>query len=172
MSDSPTGNPSRITSTMHRVDDTHGSLRVSSRFSTTPDDLWDAITNPVRLARWIARVEGELRVGGKIHATYTSGWEGDSIIEQCQAPETLVISTTEDDGSVARLTAQIAGDGDGAILTIEDSGLTLPELHFHTAGWGIHLEDLIGLLERDENSTNWRERWEAALPEAAARPIL
>jgi uncharacterized protein YndB with AHSA1/START domain len=135
---------------MHRIDDTYGVLRVSSRFATSPEELWDALTNPARLARWIGTVDGNLVVGGTIHSAFTSGWEGDSIIEQCQAPELLVMSSTDVDGAVARLTARIAADGDGSILTIEDSGLTLAELHFHTAGWAIHPEDLIGLLERDE----------------------
>ena len=36
------------------------------------DDLWEACTDPERLARWIAKVSGDLQVGGSIHAVFTS----------------------------------------------------------------------------------------------------
>ncbi len=36
-------------------------VRMEDRFSTDIDDLWSALTDPQRLARWIAEVEGDLR---------------------------------------------------------------------------------------------------------------
>ncbi|HYO59757.1 SRPBCC family protein [Archangium sp.] len=39
---------------------------VASRtYSTTPDDLWNTITDPERLRRWFSPVSGELRLGGR-----------------------------------------------------------------------------------------------------------
>lgn len=40
------------------------------------NELSSAVTDPRRLTRWIAEVEGDLRVGGRIRAHFTSGWEG------------------------------------------------------------------------------------------------
>ena len=37
---------------------------MQDRFDTGIDDLWAALTEPRRLARWIADVEGDLRLGG------------------------------------------------------------------------------------------------------------
>ena len=43
-------------------------------YDTGIDDLWSALTDAQRLARWIAEVEGDLRLGGAFRATFTSGW--------------------------------------------------------------------------------------------------
>ena len=51
-------------------------VRMDDSFDTDIDDLWSALTDPQRLARWIARVEGDLRLGGEFRASFTSGWEG------------------------------------------------------------------------------------------------
>lgn len=167
----PSGAP-RVAASMHRLDEGTGAVRVHSRFATTPEDLWQAITDPARLARWIAVVEGDLRVGGVVHQRYTSGWEGDSVIEVCDPPRELVIAGTDEEyGLTTRLTARITPDGEGAILHVEDAGLPLDDVHFHAGGWQVHLEDLVLLLERDLDSTDWRGRWEERTPSFAAMPI-
>ena len=49
---------------------------MEDRFDTDIDDLWSALTDPRRLARWIGGVEGDLRLGGEFRARFfTSGWE-------------------------------------------------------------------------------------------------
>jgi hypothetical protein len=59
-----------------RVVDGKAVVRMEHRFSTDIDDLWPALTDPQRLARWIAIVDGDLRLGGEFWARFTSGWEG------------------------------------------------------------------------------------------------
>ena len=44
-----------------RATDGVGVIRMEDRYDTTPDDLWSALTDPRRLARWVADVEGDLR---------------------------------------------------------------------------------------------------------------
>ena len=44
----------KLLGTMHRLDDTHGSVRVEDVYDTDIEDLWEACTDPARLARWIA----------------------------------------------------------------------------------------------------------------------
>ena len=43
-----------------------GVVRMEDHYDTGIDDLWSALTDPQRLARWIADVEGDLRVGGGV----------------------------------------------------------------------------------------------------------
>ncbi|MGH3288672.1 MAG: hypothetical protein ACRDPD_29000, partial [Streptosporangiaceae bacterium] len=38
-----------------------GVVRLEDRFDTGIDDLWSALTDPGRLARWHGQVEGDLR---------------------------------------------------------------------------------------------------------------
>ena len=49
---------------MRRIDEQRGAVRVEHVYDTDLDDLWSAITEPDRLARWVATVEGDLRLGG------------------------------------------------------------------------------------------------------------
>ena len=56
----------KITGTMRALDDTRGAVRVEDVYDTDIHDLWEACTNPERLARWIAEVSGDLRVGGTV----------------------------------------------------------------------------------------------------------
>ena len=64
---------SRVVGSIREVDGV-GVVRMEDSYDTTPEDLWTAMTDPARLARWIADVKGELAVGGAFHVTFTSGW--------------------------------------------------------------------------------------------------
>ena len=70
-----------IIGTMRALDETRGAVRVEDIYDTDIDDLWEACTTPERLARWIAEVSGDLRVGGTIHAVFTSTWTGPGRVE-------------------------------------------------------------------------------------------
>src|SRR4051812_11313263 len=52
------------------------------------EDVWDACTDPVRLSRWYAPVEGDLRVGGR----FTQGDFGPGEVTRCEAPRLLTVS--------------------------------------------------------------------------------
>ena len=51
-----------------RSADGKGVVRVEDRFDTDIDDMWLVLTDPLRLARWIGEVEGDLRLGGEYRA--------------------------------------------------------------------------------------------------------
>ena len=53
-----------------RSADGKGIVRMEDRFDTDIDDLWSALTEPRRLARWIGEVEGDLRLGGEFRARF------------------------------------------------------------------------------------------------------
>jgi len=69
-----------------RVSDGVGVVRMEDRYDTDIDDLWSALTDPARLARWVAEVDGDLRIGGGFHARFTSGWEGTGRVDTCEPP--------------------------------------------------------------------------------------
>ena len=48
-----------------RSADGKGIVRIEDRYDTDIDDLWSALTDPDRLARWYGEVEGDLRLGGE-----------------------------------------------------------------------------------------------------------
>ncbi|MGZ6644394.1 MAG: SRPBCC domain-containing protein [Solirubrobacteraceae bacterium] len=57
-------------------------------YPTTVEDLWDACTNPERLARWYVPVSGDLRAGG----TFEQVNMGSGTIVVCDAPRLLKLS--------------------------------------------------------------------------------
>ncbi|HEY5395031.1 MAG TPA: SRPBCC family protein [Trebonia sp.] len=125
-----------------------GVVRVQDRYDTDIDDLWSALTDPRRLARWLGEVEGDLRLGGEFRAHFlASGWEGTGLVEACEPPRRLLVSTwqageTRDHFIEATLTA----DGDQTILVWEERGMPLDHVAGYGAGIQVHVEDLAAYL--------------------------
>ncbi len=148
-----------------------GVVRIEDRYDTTLDDLWSAITDPARLARWYGQVEGDLRPGGKIHLYLESDdWEGTGRVEACEPPRRLLVTTRESDVSWRKgqgvapfdstLEATLTANGDQTLLVIEVKGMPLNVLAAYGAGWQIHAEDLAAYLagrERSDTEAQWRE---------------
>src|SRR5262245_18987019 len=104
--------------------DGEGTVRLQDRYATDIDDLWSALTEPARLARWIAEVGGDLRLGGEFRARFTSGWEGTGRVEGCEPPRRLrVLTRDEDEPHEEVIEATLTADGDQTILVIEARGL-------------------------------------------------
>jgi len=146
------------------VADGQGIVRMQDRYDTDIDDLWTALTDPHRLARWIAEVEGDLRLGGEFRARFTSGWEGTGRVQACEPPRRLLVLTRdagEPDEQV--LEATLTADGDQTILVIEERGLPIEHLAAHGAGWQVHVEDLAAHLAGRERC-DIKARWTELLP--------
>jgi uncharacterized protein YndB with AHSA1/START domain len=147
----------QLLGSMRRIDERRGTVRVEDVYDTDIDDLWSAVTEPERLARWIAAVEGDLRVGGTVHAKFTSTWEGPGRIEVCDPPHRLLLTMEPGTDDEAEIEAVLTAEGDRTRLVVEERGLPLDTLYKHGAGWQAHIEDLGRYLAGGES--NWRERW-------------
>ena len=154
---------------MRALDEQRGAIRVEDVYNTGIDDLWDACTAPERLARWIAEVSGDLRVGGTIHASFTSTWTGPGRIDMCEPPHHLLLTMEPETEDEAQIEAWLASDGDQTRLVIEERGLPLANLHFHGAGWQAHLEDLSRSLAGAPSA--WKARWTELTPTYKTMPL-
>ena len=165
----------KMTGTMHALDDHRGAIRVEDVYDTDIHDLWQACTTPERLARWIAEVSGDLRVGGTVHAVFTSTWAGELRIDTCEQPTHLVVTMEPGTDDETELEAWLTPEGSGARLVIEERGLPVDKLHFYGAGWQVHLEDLgrslatggpvhDGGWSDQAAAPAWLERWQALTP--------
>lgn len=83
------------------------SVTLTRMYDTTPDDLWDAVTNPERLPRWFLPVSGDLRLGGHYQLKGNAG----GTISDCQPPHFLSL-TWEFGGGVSWLEVSIAPEGE------------------------------------------------------------
>jgi uncharacterized protein YndB with AHSA1/START domain len=150
-----------------RSADGKGIVRVQDRFETDMDDVWSALTDPRRLARWLGEVEGDLRVGGEFRAHFdTSGWQGTGRVEVCESPERLLVMTKhEKQPDEHAVEAALTSDGDHSILVLEERGMRLDQLAAYGAGVQIHIEDLADhLAGKDRRATGAEERWKGLLP--------
>jgi uncharacterized protein YndB with AHSA1/START domain len=144
-----------------RSADGKGIVRMEDRYDTDIDDLWSALTDPRRLARWIAEVEGDLCLGGEFRARFTSQWEGTGRVEACEPPRRLTVVTKQTDKRDEHvIEATLTADGDQTILVIEARGMPVEHLADYGAGWQVHVEDLAAHLagrERCDIETRWDE---------------
>ena len=124
--------------------DGKGVVRMEDHFDTDMDDLWSALTDPTRLARWYGDVEGDLRVGGEYRARlFASGWEGTGRVEACEPPHRLLVSTKEPGRSgEGFIEVTLTADGDHTALVWEERGMPLDLIGAYGAGIQVHVEDL------------------------------
>ncbi len=108
-----------------RAADGKGIVRLEDRFGTDMDDLWSALTDPHRLARWLGEVDGDLRRGGELRAQFfASGWEGTARVEVCEPPQRLLFLTKSEGEPDGVFEVTLTADGDHTILVVEDRGVT------------------------------------------------
>jgi len=154
-----------------RAADGAGVVRIEDRYDTDIHDLWTAITDPDRLARWYGRVEGDLRPGGqfRLHVD-DAGLDTAGRVETCEPPRRLVVTHRETDESWEAghdappfdetVDATLTADGDHTVLVIEVRGMPLDKIAFYGAGWQIHAENLATYLagrELGDSEARWGE---------------
>jgi len=150
----------RIVGTL-RTADGKGVVRMEDRFDTDIADLWSALTDPGRLARWLGEFEGDLRLGGEFRARFFDGWEGTGRVDVCEPPRHLLVMTkhvrqTDEHTIEATLTA----DGDHTVLVLEGRGMPVNLLAEYGAGNQVHVEDLAAYLagrDRGDGEARWNE---------------
>jgi uncharacterized protein YndB with AHSA1/START domain len=154
-----------------RSADGKGVVLIEDRYDTDIDDLWSALTDPGRVARWYGEVEGDLRPGGEFRLHIESdGWEGTGRVEACEPPRRLLVTTRETDESWRKgrgaqpfdeaIEATLTADGDQTILVIKVQGMPLDTIAAYGAGWQIHAENLAAYLsgrERADSEARWHE---------------
>lgn len=149
---------SRVLGSVRADGDGRGTVRMDSVYDTGADDLWSALTEPPRLARWIAKVEGDLRLGGSFSASFTSGWEGPGRVDACEPPRQLLVTMDPGTSDATTIEATLSPEGSGTRLVVEERGIPLDEIGAHGAGWQAHMEDL-GTYLLGVKPTDWRTRW-------------
>jgi uncharacterized protein YndB with AHSA1/START domain len=147
-----------------RSADGKGVVRIEGRVDAGIDEVWSALTDPSRLARWYGEVAGDLRLGGEYRArVFASEWEGTGHVDACEPPRLLRVLGKEPDEPDEQATeVTLATDGDQTVLVVEQRGipLKLEMLAAYGAGTQVHVEDLVGYLagrERCDARVRWGE---------------
>ena len=147
-----------------RSADGKGVVRMEDRFDTDIDDLWSALTDPLRLARWLGDVEGDLRPGGEYRFRFfASGSEGTGRVEACEPPRRLLLTMALGQPDEDVIEATLTADGGQAILAIEIQGIPLDVIAFYGAGWQIHAETIAAYLA-GRRPGDTQARWDELVP--------
>jgi uncharacterized protein YndB with AHSA1/START domain len=156
----------RIIGTLRPVDDPRsdtGVVRMHDRFDTTIDDLWSAITDRARAARWIGELHGDLAPGSTFTARLRSHWEGSARVDACEAPHRLLVTMRPGEEDETVFEAWLTEAQGGTDLTIEERGLPLAQISAHGAGWQAHVEDLSAHVA-GRAPYAWEDRWNELSP--------
>ena len=107
----------RSLSTQERQGKPARALTAERTYPAPAEDVWDAVTDPVRLPRWFLPVEGDLLEGGRYQLIGNAG----GLIERCDPPRSLSVtwemgeavswvelSLTERDGSTTLVLTHVA----------------------------------------------------------------
>ncbi|MEV1295625.1 SRPBCC family protein [Pseudonocardia sp. NPDC049635] len=142
-------------------------LAFRREFPDPVEDVWAAVTDPTRCARWFGTWTGDARPGGTVALSLTSEEDGggppsEALITECEPPHRLTVRIAEDDGPAWELAVSLHASGSGTVLRFEQ---VLPD-SFDPAdagpGWHWYLDRLAAVL-----SGGPMPDWEATLAATA-----
>ena len=144
------------------ADPTDGAARTVTfdrLYRTSPADLWEACTDPDRLARWFAPVSGDLEEGG----TFVIHFDDDDTprcrVTACTAPTGFTWEWPQAD-AMSVVTVEVAPDPAGARLRLRHTGLGPAQAIGYAAGWDTYVRRLEAWLS-GVAVPDWDETWEA-----------
>lgn len=100
-------------------------------YPTGAADLWDAITSPERIPRWLMPVSGELRLGGRYQLEGNAGGE----VTVCEEPTRLSL-TWEFGGEVSWVDVVLRADADDRTTLVVEHSAKIDEERWATYGPG------------------------------------
>ena len=104
-------------------------VTLSRTYTTTMEDLWDALTNPKRIPRWFAPVSGRLELGGHYAIEGNAG----GTITECKRLSHFTL-TWEFAGDVSWVEVRVSGEGNEPRLTLTHTALLSPHWDEYGAG--------------------------------------
>jgi uncharacterized protein YndB with AHSA1/START domain len=107
------------------------------------EDVWSAITDPGRMARWLGTYDGERRVGGT--GTFTMTQEDQSVgermtIVECDPPRRLVVEWLSEERW--RVQLDLEAEGGRTVLLFSQSFASGTDVGDLALGWHWYLDKL------------------------------
>jgi uncharacterized protein YndB with AHSA1/START domain len=155
------------------TNETDGRQRLEFRRSW-PDpveDVWSALVEPERLARWIGSYDGERRPGGS--GTFTMTHETEPAVEpmrviECDPPRRLVVEWVGQEDW--RIEVDLARDGDRTVLTFRQWFAPGTEVRDFAGGWHWYLDKLDTEVSGRPAPGEWDAFWAEVGPGYGASP--
>ena len=131
------------------VEGDRATVTFERRYPKRRADVWDAITNPDRLAQWLDDTTLDLRVGGAFVVHFGDAPMRGTITDL--EPGTLIAySWHEGRPDASHVRWELSDDGEGTRMRLIHTRLAAASPDGFAAGWHQHLEQLESLLGGEE----------------------
>jgi uncharacterized protein YndB with AHSA1/START domain len=144
-------------------------LRFQRAYDATPEEVWDAVTEPESIRRWLfAEAVVEPRVGGVFQLVWSDEESAGGAVLSWEPPSLLEVEWNEGESRTI-LRIEIVASNGGAVLVLDHRNLTVDIAVGLGAGWHSHLEALgEALAGREVSEERWHPRYVALRPEYEA----
>jgi uncharacterized protein YndB with AHSA1/START domain len=137
-------------------DDGRQRLEFHRSWPDPAEDVWSALTEPDRMARWIGTYDGERAPGGTGTFTMTHEEEpaGEPLrIAECDPPRRLVVEWVgQDDWSIE---VDLWRDGDRTVLRFRQVFAADADVADFAAGWHWYLDKLDSVISGRPDPGHW-----------------
>jgi uncharacterized protein YndB with AHSA1/START domain len=141
-------------------------VHFSRHFLVPPEEVWDAITEPARMGRWLADATIDLQVGGAVELRFEPGDPDQTVtgrILACRPPTLLEYEWhwPGENQSVVRF--DLSPEANGTLLVLTHRLLPAPAAAGYAAGWHAYLDLLAGVFGAPR--PEWLARFQEVKPD-------
>lgn len=137
-------------------------LRFERIFDASVDEVWSALTEPERLARWLAPGSIEDKPGGSVSFDFGEGGLVTGAVLRHERPSVLEFEWRFDGETQSIVRFMLQAEGLRTHLVLEHFALGTVHAAGYAAGWHAHLDGLRDEIEGGAGS--WDERFADVLP--------
>jgi uncharacterized protein YndB with AHSA1/START domain len=151
------------------VDGSVAVVRFARWYAAPAAEVWSALTDPERMARWLgAEVSIEARAGGAVALRWAGGEEMDGVITVLEPGRVLEYTWREGAQGVESVVRfELRPEGPGTLLMLEHTGVRAEQAAGLGAGWHGHLDALAAALQGQ--AADPHARYRELAPEYARR---
>jgi len=144
-----------------RIDGARRGLRFERVLGASPEEVWSALVEPERLARWLAPTTIDARLGGSVRVEFDADQVVTGAVLACEPFRMLEYEWRfpGEDESVVRF--ELSAHPDGTLLVLDHARLASEQATGYAAGWHAYLDRLAAALEGGE--VDWDARFEELL---------
>ena len=139
------------------VTDGRAELRIEQTWETDAADLWDAVSNPERLARWFAPVIGTPRVGGEFAIRFDDGDVPGMTLLSCDPGRGFTFVWPMESGPTEVQVEVRATTDTTSTLVLTHRKLAPEKAPEYGAGWAAYVGQLRDHLAGREGGDWWAE---------------
>ena len=130
-------------------------------YDTDAADLWTAVTDPDRLARWFAPVEGDLREGSRFTIHFDDNDVRECRVTVCDEPRGYAWEWPHATHT-SLVAVAVEPVAEGTRLHLTHTRLAAGHAPEYAAGWEVYLRRLVELVAGREVPDTWAEDWSNA----------